>query len=178
MFLYDKGWLLKYSFLWHFSSLPQTRSEKIRKHSLKCYSSETLETWQLEHPTLQLTFQLAEHHLSCLLPQHTETITSHCRLALQRKKDLSFATLKKKNHLNGSVLKCSKCLGSLCSYFFLTSFSLLALESYLPECKNSLLFPLTLGVSILEGLKYLHFVQFWHRCSELHFIHQMKFILV
>lgn len=52
MFLYDKGWLLKYSFLWCFSLLTETRSETIRKHLLKCcYSSEAPETWQLDHPT-------------------------------------------------------------------------------------------------------------------------------
>ena len=33
-------------------------------------------------------------------------------------------------------------------------------------------------MSVLEGLKCLHFAQFWHRHAELYFICQMKFILV
>lgn len=172
IFLYDKGRLLKYSFLWRFSSLPQTTSEKIRKHwsvtqwgsrGLAAGASHTAAHLPAGWAPLVLPAPTAHRHHPILLPP-----------GFAGKARSEFSNPLKKNNLNGSVLKYSKCLG----YFFLTSFSLLALESYLPECKYSLFFSSSLGTSILEGLKYLHFVQFWHRCSEIHFIHQMKFILV
>lgn len=125
MFLYDKGWLLKYSFLWCFSLLTETRSETIRKHLLKCcYSSEAPETWQLDHPTPSTGWA------SLVLPPPTAHREHHILLLLgfAGKARSEFSKPLKKKTFKWVCSKVLKMAWFTCSYFFLTSFSLLALE--------------------------------------------------